>query len=185
MNTTIKFYNQERDSLMAQVELGIRRFCKSRNLFAWQEGIEDILSMVAEEMCKRDFKGKPQFYVSIGTQLAISKARDYSAHKRRINYDYTMTIDIDDAYNLGEVDKAMGIIPPDMREDQIIASIKKKYGDKVALYVQGIFKGTELVDKNGKELSTARLAQAIKKELKGEKLEELKEFIKQLYEDEQ
>ena len=174
---TIRFYDVERDALMTQVERGIRSFCRARNLFAWEDFIEDTLSMVAHEMCRRDFKGTVAFYVSIGKQLAQTGARERSVQKRRGNFDVTMRVNIDDAYDLGEVDEDMGIMTPELKEDEIIKAIKKKFGDKVALYVEGIFKGTELTDKKGKELSVARLAQMIKRELKEEGLEELKEII--------
>ena len=180
---TIRFYDPERDSLMTQVERGIRSFCRNRNLFAWEDFIEDTLSMVAAEMCRTDFKGKVSFYVSIGKQLAITGARERSVLKRRVNFDTAIRVDIDDAYDIGEVDENMGLMTPEMREDEIIKAIRLKFGDKVALYVEGIFKGTDLVDKKGKELSPARLAQRIRREFKGRDITELKELIISFNED--
>ena len=182
---TIRFYDAERDALMTKVERGIRGFCRARNLFAWEDLIDDCLSMVAHEMCRRDFKGTPQFYISIGKQLAQTGARERSVLKRRGNFDVTMRVNIDDAYDLGEMDENMGIMTPELKEDEIIKAVKQNFGDKVALYVEGIFKGTELVDKKGKELSEARLAQMIKRELKDEGLQDLKEIILSFNEDRQ
>lgn len=180
---TIRFYDTERDELMTKVERGIRSFCIARRLFAWEDFIEDTLSMVATEMCRRDFKGTVAFYVSIGKQLAITGARERSVQKRRCNFDTTVKVNLEDAFNIGEEDR-MPFMSNQMREDQIIAAIKEKFGDKVALYVEGIFKGTELTTSKGKELSEAQLANKIRREFKDKDITELKELILAINENE-
>ena len=174
---TIRFYDNERDTVMTKVERGIRGFCRARNLFACEDLIDDCLSMVAIEMCKTDFKQKPAFYVSIGKQLAVTGARERSVMKRRVNFDVNIRVNIDDAFEVGFEDERLENVIEN-KEERIIHTIEEKYGKELALYIEGLLKGSSIKDRRGNELSEARIALKIKNLFRGKDISELKELIK-------
>lgn len=158
---TIIFGESKKDEMMRSVERIVRAKARDRNLFAWQEYIEDVLSGVALYMWETNFSKSIGIYANYATQGLLDHNAWANAQKRRGNFDRAMKIGFEEIpVDVGGEDK-------EFKEADLMLSIESEFGEKVAEAVKPILGGMQVTKKMLNELGKLVDLDRFRRMLKG------------------
>lgn len=158
---TIIFGESKKDEMMRSVERIVRAKARDRNLFAWQEYIEDVLSGVALYMWETNFSKSIGIYANYATQGLLDRNAWANAQKRRGNFDRAMKISFEEIpVDVGGEDK-------EFKEADLMLSIESEFGEKGAEAVKPILGGMQVTKKILNELGKLVDLDRFRRMLKG------------------